>query len=90
MLFLVQVAACLLAALALLVTRHLLVVLGALALMAGTIVGFILARTVGIFGFRLTFSTGLANTVLVVEAAAIVLLTVTSSLQIVVETEHLN
>jgi hypothetical protein len=58
-------------------------VLGALALMAGTIVGFILARTVGIFGFRLTFSTGLANTVLVVEAAAIVLLTVTASLQIV-------
>jgi hypothetical protein len=82
-LFLVQVAACLLAALVLLVTRHLLVVLGALALMAGTIVGFILARTVGIFGFRLTFSTGLANTVLVVEAAAIVLLTVTASLQIV-------
>jgi hypothetical protein len=82
-LFLVQVAACLLAALALLATRHLLVVLGALALMAGTIVGFILARTVGIFGFRLTFSTGLANTVLVVEAAAIVLLTVTASLQIV-------
>jgi hypothetical protein len=82
-LFLVQVAACLLAALVLLVTRHLLVVLGALALMAGTIVGFVLARTVGIFGFRLMFSTGLANTVLVVEAAAIVLLTVTASLQIV-------
>jgi hypothetical protein len=81
-LFLVQVVLCLLAALALLVTRHLLVVLGAAALMAGTIVGFVLARTVGIFGFRLTFSSGLADTVLVVEGAAVVLLAVTAWLQI--------
>jgi hypothetical protein len=44
-LFLVQTALCLLAALVLLITRNLLVVLGAAALMAGTIVGFILART---------------------------------------------
>jgi hypothetical protein len=42
------------------ITRHVLVVLGAAALMAGTIVGFILARIVGIFGFHLTFSSGLA------------------------------
>jgi hypothetical protein len=81
-LFLVQVAACLLAALLLLVTRHVLVVLGAAALMAGTIVGFLLARTVGIFGFRLTFSSAEAYTVLVVEAAAIVLLSVTAWLQL--------
>jgi len=76
-LFLVQVALCLLAAVALLVTRHLLVVLGAMALMAGTIVGFLLARTVGIFGFHLTFSTGLAYTVLIVEAAGVILLGLT-------------
>jgi hypothetical protein len=76
-LFLVQVAACLLLALALLVTRHLLAVVAAWLLMAGTIVGFILARTVGIFGFKLTFSTGLANTVLIVEAAALIMLTIT-------------
>jgi hypothetical protein len=76
-LFLVQVAACLLLALALLVTRHLLAVAAAWLLMAGTIVGFILARTVGIFGFKLTFSTGLANTVLIVEAAALVMLAIT-------------
>jgi hypothetical protein len=76
-LFLVQVIMCLLAALALLVTRHLLIVLGAAALMAGTIVGFLLARTVGIFGFRLTFSSGLAYTVLVVEAAGVVMLALT-------------
>ena len=80
-LFLVQVALCLLAALTLLVTRHLLVVLGAAALMAGTIVGFLLARSVGIFGFRLTFSSGLAYTVLVVEAAAVVMLALTGWLQ---------
>jgi len=49
-------------------------VLGAAALMASTIAGFILARTVGIFGFHLTFSSGLAYTVLVVEAVAVILL----------------
>ena len=76
-LFLVQVVLCLLAAVALLVTRHLLVVLAAMALMAGTIVGFVLARTVGIFGFHLTFSSGLAYTVLVVEAAGVVMLALT-------------
>ena len=81
-LFLIQVVLCLLAALTLLVTRRLLVVLGALALMAGTIVGFLLARSVGIFGFKLTFSSGLAYTVLVVEAAAVVLLAVTAWLQL--------
>jgi hypothetical protein len=80
-LFLVQVAMCLLAALILLITRHLLVVLGAAALMAGTIVGFLLARSVGIFGFHLTFSSGLAYTVLVVEAAAVVMLVLTGWLQ---------
>ena len=81
-LFLVQVVLCLLAAVTLLVTRHLLVVAGAAALMAGTMVGFVLARTVGIFGFRLTFSSGLADTVLVVEAAAVVMLVLTAWLQL--------
>jgi hypothetical protein len=77
-LFLVQVVLCLLAALAVLITRHLLVVLAAAALMAGTMVGFILARTVGIFGFHLTFSSGLAYTVLIVEGAGVVLLSLTA------------
>jgi hypothetical protein len=81
-LFLVQVAACLLAAVALLVTRHLLVVLGAAALMAGTMAGFLLARSVGIFGFHLTFSSGLAYTVLAVEAAGLVMLGLTAGLQL--------
>jgi hypothetical protein len=82
-LFLVQVVLCVLAALTLLLTRHLLVVLGSAALMAGTLVGFTLARTVGIFGFHLTFTTAEAYTVLVVEGAAVVLLIVTAWLQLV-------
>ena len=81
-LFLVQVALCALAAVALLVTRHLLVVLAAAALMAGTMVGFLLARTVGIFGFKLTFSSGLADTVLAMEVAGVILLALTGWLQL--------
>jgi hypothetical protein len=78
-LFLVQVGAALVAAVMLLATRNLLVVLGSALLMIGTIVGFILVRTVGLFGFRLAFSSGLANAVLVVEAAAILTLLVTAA-----------
>jgi hypothetical protein len=81
-LFLVQVALCALAAVALLVTRHLLAVLAAAALMAGTMVGFLLARTVGIFGFKLTFSSGLADTVLAMEVAGVILLALTGWLQL--------
>jgi hypothetical protein len=79
-LFLVQVVAALVLALALLVSRHVLVVLASLLLMAGTIVGFLLARSVGIFGFKLTFTSGLANTVLVIEIAAVILLAITALL----------
>ena len=61
-------------------TRHLLVVLGAAALMARTMVGFVLARTVGIFGFHLTFSSGLAWTVLIVEAAGVLMPLLTGAL----------
>jgi hypothetical protein len=78
-LFLVQTAAAIVAAALLLATRHLLIVLGSVLLMAGTIVGFILARTVGIFGFHLTFDSGLANAVLIVEAAAIISLVATAA-----------
>jgi hypothetical protein len=81
-LFLVQVALALVLALALLFTRHLLVVVASLLLMAGTIVGFLLARSVGIFGFKLTFTSGLANTVLIVEVAAVILLAITGLLML--------
>jgi hypothetical protein len=73
-LFLVQVVACLLLAVVLLVTRRLLAVAAAWLLMAGTMVG--------IFGFKLTFSTGLANTVLIVEAAALIMLTITGMVKV--------
>jgi hypothetical protein len=76
-LFPVQAALALLAALAVLALRRRLVVVGAAALMAGTMVGFVLARTVGIFGFHLTFSSGLAWAALAVEAVALVLLALT-------------
>ena len=79
-LFLVQVAACLVLAIALLATRHVLVVAAAWLLMAGTIVGFVLARSVGIFGFKLTFISGLANTVLIIEIVAVVMLAITGLL----------
>ena len=79
-LFLVQACAALVIALAVLITRHILAVAAGLALCGGTIVGFILARTVGIFGFKLTFSSGLANTVLIIEIAAVILLAITALL----------
>ena len=40
----------------------------------------VLARTVGIFGCHLTFSSGLAWTVLTVEAAGVVMLLLTAAL----------
>jgi hypothetical protein len=73
-LFLVQAGAALAAAVLVLATRSLLVVLGSAALMAGTIAGFVLARTVGIFGFHLTFSSALAYWALSVEAVAVAFL----------------
>jgi hypothetical protein len=76
-LFLVQVIAAVLLAVVLLATRHLLAVAASLLLMAGTIAGFILADTAGIFGFKLPHVTGLADTVLIIEIVAIVLLAVT-------------
>jgi hypothetical protein len=79
-LFLVQVAACLVLAIALLATRHVLVVAAAWLLMAGTIVGFLLARSVGIFGWKLTFTSGIANTVLIVEIAGVIMLAITGLL----------
>jgi hypothetical protein len=79
-LFLVQVIVALLLAVALLLTRRVTVVLASLLLMAGTIVGFFLARSVGIFGFKLTFTSGLANTVLIIEIVAVVLLAITAVL----------
>jgi len=72
-LFIVQFVSCLVIAAALLVTRHVLVALAGVALMAGTIIGFVLVRTVGLFNFKLPYSTTLANQVLVIEVCAVAL-----------------
>ena len=79
-LFLVQVVAAFVIAVAIVATRHLLAVAAGAALAAGTILGFILVRSVGLFGFKLGFSSGLANTVLVIEAVAVVMLCITGLL----------
>jgi hypothetical protein len=79
-LFLIQAAGAVLAGLVLLATRRLLIVLGCLLLMLGTIIGFVVVRTTTLFGFHLTFTSGLASTVLVVEAVAIGMLAATAGL----------
>jgi hypothetical protein len=79
-LFLVQGIVAILIALTVLATRHILAVAAGLALCLGTIGGFIMARTVGIFGFKLTFSSGLANAVLIIEIIAVLMLAVTGAL----------
>jgi hypothetical protein len=77
-LFLVQVIAAFVIGLTIIATRHVLALVAGAGLAAGTILGFILVRTVGLFGFKLAFSSGLANTVLVIEAVAVVLLCATA------------
>jgi hypothetical protein len=54
----VQVIAAFVIAVALVATRQLLVVAAAGLLMAGTIVGFIVVRTHGLFGFKLRLRAG--------------------------------
>ena len=77
-LFLVQTGAALVAAVLLVSTRSLLIAAGSAVLMAGTIAGFILVRTAGIFGFRLTASPSAGYAALVIEAVAVVFLTATA------------
>jgi hypothetical protein len=74
-LFLVQAVMALVGAVVLLVLRWAVVALGCIVLMLGTVVGFILADTVGIFGFTLPVVTSWAYEALVAEVlSALVLL----------------
>jgi hypothetical protein len=79
-LFLLQVIGCLVVAIAIVATRHLLAVLAGLALMIGTFVGYLIARYrgAGLFGFKLPYTTHDANLALTVEIAASVLLLITA------------
>jgi hypothetical protein len=75
-LFLVQAIGALVLAVVLAVTRVVVVALACVALMIGTVVGFVLADTVGIFGFTLPVVTGWAYEALVSELLSTVLLLV--------------
>lgn len=79
-LFLLQVISAFVIAAGLLVTRHILVVLAALGLVLGTILGFILVLTIGLFNFKLTFISAGAWTTLIVEIVAVVMLAATGLL----------
>jgi hypothetical protein len=79
-LFLLQVISAFVIAAGLLVTRHILAVLAALGLVVGTIIGFILVRTVGLFNFKLPFISTEAWITLVAEIVATVTLTATGLL----------
>jgi hypothetical protein len=72
-LFLVQAVACIVLAVALAAIRRGVVVVAAIALMAGTIIGFILVTTVGLFGFTLHLISGWADLALATESAVIAL-----------------
>jgi hypothetical protein len=75
-LFLVQAIAALVLAVVLVVARVVVVALASIVLMLGTIVGFILADTVGIFGFTLPAVTGWAYDALITESVSAVVLAV--------------
>jgi hypothetical protein len=75
-LFLVQAVAALVLAVVLVVARVVVVALACIALMLGTLVGFILADTVGLFGFTLPVVTGWAYEALVCELLSALLLSV--------------
>jgi hypothetical protein len=79
-LFLVQALAAIVLAVALPLGRRGFLLVAAVSLMAGTIVGFILVTTVGLFGFTLTVITGWAVAALLVEAPAIVALLTAAAL----------
>ena len=75
-LFVVQAIAALVMAVVLVVARVVVVALACIALMLGTVVGFILADTVGIFGFTLPAVTGWAYEALIAELLSAVVLAV--------------
>lgn len=79
-LFLLQVISAFVIAAGLLVTRHILAVLAALGLVVGTIIGFTLVRTVGLFNFKLPFISTEAWITLAAEIVATVTLTATGLL----------
>jgi hypothetical protein len=79
-LFLLQVIGCLVAAIAILATRHILTVLAGAGLMAGTFIGFLISRyrTAGLFGWHDPYNTNDSKWALIVEIAGTVTLLITA------------
>ena len=75
-LFLVQAIAALVLSVVLVATRLVVVALACIVLMLGTVGGFILADTVGIFGFKLPVVTGWAYEAVVAEVLSALVLAV--------------
>ncbi len=80
-LFLVQAVAAFVAAVLVVATRRTAVALAAALLMIGTIAGFVLAATVGIFGFKLPEVTGWAYLALATELVSFVILVTVAARQ---------
>jgi hypothetical protein len=73
-LFLLQGISAVIVALALVLLRWGVVIVAALGLMVGTLIGFVLVITTGLFGFKLGFVSGWATLTLVAESLATVVL----------------
>jgi hypothetical protein len=74
-LFLLQVLGCVVVAIAILATRHLLAILAGVGLMAGTFIGFLIShnRAAGLFGWHDPYNTSYSNWALIVEIAGTVI-----------------
>jgi hypothetical protein len=79
-LFLVQAFSALVVALALVAIRRAVVLALALALMIGTLLGFVLVLTTGLFGFHLGFVSGWAYLTMGAECLAVALIAVIASI----------
>ncbi len=77
-LFLLQAIAGIVLAVAVAVSRHVLVMLAGALFAVGTMAGLIISVEVGLFGFQDTFSAPYTTTSLIVEAAATVVLAAAS------------
>ncbi len=79
-LFLLQVIGCVVVAIAILATRHILTVLAGAALLAGTFIGFLISRyrTAGLFGWHDPYNTNYSKWALIVEIVGTVLMLITA------------
>jgi hypothetical protein len=81
-LFLLQVIGCVVIAIAILATRHILAVLAGAGLLAGTFIGFLISRyrTAGLFGWHDPYNTNDSKWALIVEIVGTGLLLLTAGI----------